>query len=577
MIKQDPELIIEQAVSVFTNINDKINSLISCSAKDFDTLNQSFKEYHNSINFIIDKADLLFNSMTDLPDKKINQFLRLLETVQARLKKTYPFLMDTDRYILNLANDLSDIYLQYNITKQNLSTLKLLTTNIQLEPYYRREYKDLIADINDITNRCLDFSNEYFQLEHHFRAATDSVDQLKNQEFQAFLRSIERMHKSYSKLVAKKDICPDFHKKLKDLLSKKSLSSSEIITNLQYQDIVSQKIEHVRHAHKTLLSQLNEFYDKNRSSSKDKSEMILEIILQIRNIGSLQAAQLIHANSEYQKAVKIIIEKIGDLDNILDESLHLINLFLSSGTSIDEYLDIGIENELIEFKKSVVTFEGLSSNLYYLYRTLADSKSTYFFSEKSFFDIVESLSQKIESMRQSVARNELDNESVDTISQIIRSFNELQSNTKQLSLLIKKFRKLCVDAFLPVLDEFFKLLEYENRTNLTEGIDNIVPGIYKDLIKEKAQINEKEIYARRYKITQVDYYKIFEKEVEVIIATLDKLIGKIDFGEIESEIPTESLEKLKKIYTMKSERDIHEKFTGVKIKRDEAENEIELF
>ena len=38
------EPILKSAIDVFTEINERINSLIDCSARDFDILNANFKD-----------------------------------------------------------------------------------------------------------------------------------------------------------------------------------------------------------------------------------------------------------------------------------------------------------------------------------------------------------------------------------------------------------------------------------------------------------------------------------------------------------------------------------------------------
>ena len=64
--------------------------------------------------------------------------------------------------------------------------------------------------------------------------------------------------------------------------TKKTSSSANIVTNLQFQDIIRQKIEHVQEAQGKLLQKLND--PKPAEVSTDPNSYSLHIIFQTRNI-----------------------------------------------------------------------------------------------------------------------------------------------------------------------------------------------------------------------------------------------------------------------------------------------------
>ena len=100
---------------------------------------------------------------------------------------------------------------------------------------------------------------------------------------------------------------------LKTLTEQISESIANIITNLQYHDIIRQKIEHVQTSHRTLLQNLSDFDINNESQH-------LDYLSKIRDLANIQAALLVRANKEYQRAIELITEKFraisDDMSNI---------------------------------------------------------------------------------------------------------------------------------------------------------------------------------------------------------------------------------------------------------------------
>ena len=77
-------------------------------------------------------------------------------------------------------------------------------------------------------------------------------------------------------------------------------SIADVITSLQYQDIIRQKMEHIQQAHVKLLDDLQQI-------DLDKSPNAwTQVLVQVRDISALQAAQLLATNKEYQAAIEAI-------------------------------------------------------------------------------------------------------------------------------------------------------------------------------------------------------------------------------------------------------------------------------
>jgi hypothetical protein len=577
--KQNKETIIEKAVEVFGNINQKIKSLIDCSSKDFDTLNQSFKEYHTTIKDLSDKATLLFNKASQASEDKINKQLDIAEMISGNFKSAYTDLLDIERYMINLMNDTAYSNLYFNNLKQNISTLKLLSTNLQLEPYYRKLYINLITTVKSLSECCQKFGLEFQLSETQIKIGFEIIDQIKNLHFSGILQHIERLQKNLTELIAKKAVSSGYNEILEEIVSKKSKSSSEIITNLQFQDIVRQKIEHVQLAQAELLRQLNDYSHNKVASQKTKPEINLAIVLQIRNIGSLQAAQLIHANIEYQKAVKKITEKFGEMDFILEETLRLLNLFNSLGESIEEYFYKPFEKELHAYNQATNLFRISHIELHKVFNELNAKAENFYSAENNFNKSLASINSIFDELKKLKEIHEPEGHSIGTISQIIVNFDEFKNNSINLCKIQDRDKSEVLSKMIPAFKQYLSNIDgvLKESDTFINNIKGIVPDELYSLMNERNYFTDKDYYITKFNINQVEYYSIFEKEVDAIITNLNHLISQIDFTDIESKIDTKSLEELEKLYTMKSERDVHLKFMGQKVERKETENEIELF
>jgi hypothetical protein len=578
-IKLYSESILEQALKVFSDINLRINSLIDCSAKDFDTLNLSFREYHSTIKNLTENTNSLFNLIISLPDELIEQNLNLLKSIHNKFNNAYDHLLRIDLLMGRLSNESSYTHLHVNNLRQNICTLKLLATNLQLEPNFRNSYSDLIETISNLSNFSQKYDKEFQLNDKRIKAGIEITEQLKTQQYILVSKAIKKLELGLVNLNEKKSDCIMNNTLMHDLISKKSVSSSEIITNLQFQDIIRQKIEHVQHAHESLLEQLHDFYNNKKTILKQRPEVTLEIILQIRNIGSLQAAQLVHANSEYQKAIDTITSKFGDLDSILTETRQILGKFLPYSDSMKEYLYKDIEKGAATYELEFESFSDLNSSLNHMYTDLFRQDQKLSDLSNAYNNSLDKLNSIIEKLRFQKAEQLLNPNTVDTITQILANYNDFKKNTLDLNLILDKNKQEYVDFLQPTMHGYFKLLESieTDSINILSKIAGLIPEDIQKRTIEKKIFNEKELSGVKFNIGSTTYYEVFEKEVDVIIAGLNSLINQINFDEIENKVSTENLERLRKMYTMKSEREIHALFTGSKIVENEESSEIELF
>ena len=133
-----------------------------------------------------------------------------------------------------------------------------------------------------------------------------------------------------------------------------SNSIDKIITNLQYQDIIQQKIAHIQQTHRIL--SIKSMISAMREMKKQIIKNVLVGSVQIRDIAGLQAAQLIHANKEYQKAIEFISDRFLEVGNEMTGISNLCHQLIGnasgSNTSYFETIREKLETQEYYFRNT---------------------------------------------------------------------------------------------------------------------------------------------------------------------------------------------------------------------------------
>ncbi len=371
--------------------------------------------------------------------------------------------------------------------------------------------------------------------------------------------------------------------KLKEIEEKSSLSKNinDIITNLQYHDILRQKMEHIQKIHNDVIEKLQNF-EKSDKNLRDP-EHIADCMLYIKEISELQSAQLLHINKKYQVAINIISEnlnKIGEnvngtntltqdalgytsknnsnflfnltqnIDSIYKKFLEIFYAFVELTSSLKEFKNL--HEDFLHGLNLIVTylnsFTNLSNNFIHALDddTNSDMKSQF---KTLFNDIVNS-------------KKGIDNQLKETISVI----KNIQSNNAIIHLIEE-----AQNNFLVFSDVFIQKLKIHSREANQKLIDN------KNLCRSITSNIQ-------HTLKQVKYYEYFEQIIENIINELNTLNRSISNNIGQAKLDKSGkLNNLKKHYTTGSEHDIHDLFIEQGINQTSEyednmdEDNIELF
>ncbi|QKG80087.1 hypothetical protein [Tenuifilum thalassicum] len=199
---------------------------------------------------------------------------------------------------------------------QNLLTQKFLLSNLKISEIgsnkleEKNEDSDYIIEFNRLINRAKLFEQEQLKLlkenkealEEVYNKTQKGIKQIES-NLDAILKTLKKVIELFSEKQQELNISLP---KLQENNSRLRENIDSIITNLQYHDIIRQKVEHVQQSHKELLKNLKKI-DENTGD---------KFLMQVKEIVNIQSALLVRANKEYQTAIEKIVTRFKSIGSI---------------------------------------------------------------------------------------------------------------------------------------------------------------------------------------------------------------------------------------------------------------------
>jgi hypothetical protein len=553
---------VEDAINSFTLIDEKIFNLIKCSADDFLSLNDHFKNYHKESKNIAQNAANIVQTITNTQINKSFTDLKAIAENFNSISNIFTNRVEIlDVELKKAINKLESIKIKHHNFKQNALSIKVLLANTcdrGLSPSKQSNVNEISEEVEQIKN----LLNTADSLADRFvEKATESylfLSSIKKENYDHLLRLNDNVEISFSLFNKKYQEASNFFGSLKELTDKNSSNIASIITNLQYHDIIQQKIEHIQRTHKDILNELRSLQGREPGMALIHNKV--KTFIKIRDVAGLQAAQLIHANNQYQVAINEISKNLEDIGNeMIAISSMCDNLVGKSGQAKDYYLNNILDNlnnalsynqKLVQLlaviKQQTELLDEIKKELKNTYNNIQIHKSNIHNKLKGILDVKDSNNKKCLDMI-----NGLLSESDDLPSHLDVFYNELNSKFIQaLNLsnsvqgeinLIQSFNKL--SDTIPGLIELLK----EN----TKKVDEFL------FVNSTISLNVSDSILNSLK--SIRYYELFEKSCDTIIEELNSINTKLNYGsEMTDKNREENLRLLKSRYTMASEHIIHE-------------------
>ena len=582
---------------LFSEIDTKINDLYQCSAKDFKQLNVYLKDYYKKTNIIFKNA---FSIIETIGGGKSMELLKEFTEVQTSMRNLKFQLEEENNENIQILEKILAKVILLTVTmknfKQDLITYKFLATNFRL----LSNYQDIEGKNNEAVLIWEKFTRYVKSL---IPALEDNLEIIKEQLYITISKSKFNLKKSRSNirnLMTEMDYCIRIVNQKNSesaeslpFLSQKTENSSRsinnIITNLQYHDIIRQKIEHIQKAHSQIITNLDKGKASGEVGEKEDQEKDYH---QLGSIAELQAAQLILVNKEYQIAIEDIINSfqqigfdlttvsnishdfsfdnksseftlINEVKNKLDSGINLLDLNNFEGLQNDHQKLTGQIGLLAKDLDGISVSLKEIRSLDLLNEAPPDRLST---DDKQIPKVISQLSSQT-----SEAVGKL-HSVIDVVSEIEMLASGLRSGSPE-----SDWGNQLEKEQIALMVHVSRVLDQLDNDHLTLNA----------LLAQNKQLSEEILLEIKGTIQNVDYYDFFEKVIEEIIVKLNTINLQLKpGGKGSSGDKKVDLEELKQLYTMKSERLIHQKVESSSALSDdvdlfetdqEEEDSVELF
>lgn len=567
---------IQEITSLFALIDEKILALHNCSSEDFLSLNAYFKKYYKDSKIISQNASDILNIIANQEKKEeifnglsqfhtqLSQHLHEFEKLSQKLTSGYD----------NIVREIEHLFVPSNNLKQDLMTLKLLVANLKINitvsslPQGKIHRK--ANDFNEMIVQTKSFFNEFYSnlniLKNQLKQNSTFISELEEKNSENIGEILTELLNSSNLFNQKYFEAQKMVPVLQESTESTASNIGKIITNLQYHDIIRQKIEHIQQTHKEILNELNKV---TQDSSDEMSRQIqVKCFIQIRDIAGLQAAQLIHTNKEYQKAIEIISDKFLRVGNEMTSISDMCHKFIASGNNSSQS----------HFKDIIDKVERTSYFIDVYGKSLKLLKERYFKSKDNLNEILNTyfeLTDFITTLEKNILRS-IDNQNVpedeyNTISQIKNILTGMKSILAQHELLFDNIKTQFAEADNAFVAYFKNGNVAENLNQFSALSENIITFLRDSNEKVYKTIEENQILSRQVSndikssLEQIKYYEFFDKTIEEIISQLNEINFKLQNVESHDEEHKRlNLEHIKAKYTMQSEHIIHDNISSEK-------------
>jgi len=556
-----------ELIATFSEIDERINDLHQRSSADFMQLNTHLKDYHNKGRIISENA---FRILDTIAGKRNIDLLGELEKIHERLEESRARIEEEEFRKIQVLRDIMQKSNQLKIDlrnfKQDFITFKFLSSNYFLISNYEE------FDI-EWSNSLEIWNTQILSIQQVLTSISNHVDSFKDQIAANILHIESRVEKSLkvfqnlsketkvnigSVMTKSQESILQFPV-LKEKTAKSSKSISNIITHLQYHDIIRQKIEHIQKAHYKIIEDLNESIEKK----KNYLENFDDDFLRIGDIADLQAAQLLLVSKEYQNALNIITGNFQSIANDLTIISNISNEFSYKDDFSEITLLKQIKNQLNE---GIILLD---------LNNFRELNGEYTSARQKLDDISNEINKDIQTMMNKLTKfrnpekedpeNEISRTNV--LSRIISLAEDIESKNGRICENINEIRNLSISIITSDEIVSWGSQMEQDRIHLMVNISRILDTLDKDneeldnVLIENKELNYNILEKIENVINKVDYYDYFEKIVEQVISQLNSINYRLKPTASDNSLENKALnlQEIKTSYTMESERDVHDR------------------
>lgn len=557
---------VNEIISVFSKIDLKIASLHTCSSEDFLSLHANFKNYYKQSKNISENAAQIFEIIAgDKNNTYFNELNSFHKKLNVHLDHSVKQINNSINTLEIILTNLEFMFIPFKNFKQNLMTLKYLGTSykINLENLISTDETELEINRLNLEELILNVTSAYPLIDDNLRQLKGNVkyslyklQKIKERNILNIETILNQIHSSINLLSNKNEESFALIPKLTQKTDNCSCSIGKIIESLQFQDIIRQKMEHIQQTQKNIVGELSELI------ATHKSEIALaekkEYLIKIRDIAGLQAAILIHTNNEYQSAIEVITKKfieIGqDVADISEICIKFSGLTQHSG---ETYLN-EIENKLTNAISHITNCIKANVDFSFEVDTIHIDIERIAANFENILNIESKLIELSAKFSNETGKNELIGVK-QLVTTLVNDLDLIKKNVQQLF-----DQTLSLSLGLISINEDSSPANFNQNSEIISGNIVSILDILRDNnqkvfshIENNTEISEKILVDIDDSVHKVKYYDFFEKIIEEIIIELNSIYYKLKTHEEKDHDKENNLKDIEQLYTMQSERVIH--------------------
>ena len=564
---------IKEIILVFSDIDVKITALNECSAEDFLSLNNYLKKFYKDAKVISDQTEQIYDIIAGNEHEKFfEDLLGLQDSLNSRINLFKNKILKSIRGLEKMLTALNLVFVPLKNFNLNILTLNFLLVNLKLNIAYsdNENIKQICEIIDNITadierlKLVLPKISESLQMVKNVtRLSSGKLIDIRKKNILDIDRVTGQINDS---IIMLKDKQAEAARKLPEL-SKRTKSYfdsvNKIITNLQYHDIIRQKMEHVQATHKNIIKELSAMDLKTDEQGKIDLSETAQQFLQIRDIAGVQVAQLINTNKEYQKAFAVIMRKFWDISEDMGVISQLSNEFVGNNDITDSYykdVEDRLKGTTSVLKRLISANDDFGQEIETINQTVEDKHDKVAEIESIYGELGEKLDKIFEILSQSGEEKSISrikgeiSQLADTISEnlndVVLFFNQSHNISKKLLEINRDSKGNEITINLKELSDKIATL-LDSIANHNEKIENLLTENSKLSLNLSSEIKSS--------VEQVKYYDFFEKIMLEIVTQLNNIYARLDDDTLNmlKHNKAENLRSLEERYTMESERIVH--------------------
>jgi hypothetical protein len=592
--KEQKELL-KELINVFIEIDGRIKMLHNDSSTVFLQLNSYLKDYYKKYGIISKNVTQIFDTTIGSEGKSLsNEFDQIYKELREYKSSTEKENLSNLNLLGQLNSNVNYVSVIIRNFKQELTTFIFLTTNFRLISNNENFDRSSNQAINYWEKTALQIQASLSKLSKAFENLKAKTNALNNDSQSFYDDTVSQVFSFYedlktsSILINKKERESNEHlSTLKKKMENSKISIGNIITHLQYHDIIRQKIEHIQTSHMNIVESLKK--DIEAQSQSDNAEEKNTKFSLISDISGLQAAQLILISKEYQKALEVITQNFQTIGGDLTSVSTISNEFSFEGKNSDTTITSGIKNKLDNSILGLDSFNLTQFNSE-LFKLLKQFEEIYSIWENEIFQPLkefDTLASNIEEESDPAKKTQTSPSIMYQLGSLAKDIvGKRDEMNKEIDHMMEFSSKIISGKNQ---DELGSVLEKE-QIRLMVKISKILERLdsenmqLDELLQQNNSLSKDIINRLEDTINYVDYYELFDNVLKEIIQSLNTINDRLIEGDHQTTEydKIENLKEIEALYTVASERIIHNNVIEGKgdvdiPDQEEDSDDIELF